>query len=554
MNKGETAARSRGWRTKVVTMVGLTAMGVIMGAQVGNEAWAQTMEAKCFGYSNPVIPGFHPDPSVCRVDSDYYLVTSTFEFFPGVPVFHSRDLIHWEQIGHCLTRESQLPLKESGAWGGIYAPTIRYHEGRFYMITTNVGGGGNFIVHTEDPRGEWSEPVWLKQQGIDPSLFWDEDGTCYMVSNPDVGIWLCKIDPLTGEQKSESKLIWEGTGGRHPEAPHIYKKDGWYYLMIAEGGTEYGHTETIARSRRIDGPYLGNPSNPILTHRGVNAQSNPIQGTGHADLVEAHDGSWWMVCLALRPQSGQNHVMGRETYLAPVVWPAGGWPVVNGNGTVDLDMKVSTLPQSETVGLNKEHNTETSFTESKLGMEWNYLRNVDKSKYELKGGALRLIATTKNIDAQENPTWVGRRQQDMRFCAETVVSLEGKSEDDEAGMSIYMKNFSHYDLSLIRKNDGKTYVRLRYRLYQLNHVEQEIETNGKNVTLRIEGEPDFYTFSYSTDGKSFKQLGQMTVRYLSSESSGGFTGAYVALYAQKKSEKSKAAGVFSSFSYKSLEK
>ena len=270
------------------------------------------------GYKNPVIPGFHPDPSVCRVGDDYYLVNSSFGYFPGVPLFHSRDLINWEQIGNCLTRSSQLSLKNASLlWGGIYAPTIRYNDGMFYMITTNMSDKGNFIVHTDNPADEWSDPVWLKQGGIDPSLYF-EDGKCYMVSNPDNGINLCQIDPLTGTQLTESKVIWNGTGGRYPEGPHIYKKDNWYYLLISEGGTEYGHKITIARSRNIYGPYLENPSNPILTHINMNAQNNPIQGTGHADIVEATDSSYWMVCLAFRSQTGCHHLLVHETYLAYV--------------------------------------------------------------------------------------------------------------------------------------------------------------------------------------------------------------------------------------------
>ena len=223
--------------------------------------------------------------------------------------------------------------------------TIRYNDGTFYMITTNVSDKGNFLVHTTDPRGEWSEPVWLKQGGIDPSLYF-EDGKCYLVSNPGVGIYLCEINPKTGEQLNESKRIWNGTGGRHPEGPHIYKKDGWYYLLISEGGTEYGHKVTIARSRDIDGPYEENPANPILTHINKNAQNSPIQGTGHADLIQAPDGSWWMVCLAFRPQSGSHHLLGRETYLAPVRWDKNAWPVVNGDGTIALQMDVPTTATS----------------------------------------------------------------------------------------------------------------------------------------------------------------------------------------------------------------
>lgn len=500
--------------------------------------------AQSFGYENPVIPGFHPDPSVCRVDSDYYLVTSSFEFAPGVPLFHSRDLINWEQIGHCLTRRAQLPLENSGSWGGIYAPTIRHHDGTFFMITTNVSGGGNFIVHTRDIRGEWSDPVWLKQGGIDPSLFWEDDGRCFMVSNPNDGIWLCEIDPFTGEQKTESKLIWEGTGGRYPEAPHLYKKDGWYYLMIAEGGTEYGHSETIARSRRIDGPYLGNPANPILTHYRQSTEASPIQGTGHADLVQAHDGSWWMVCLAFRPVSGNNHVMGRETYLAPVSWPRGGWPVVNGDGTIALSMDVPTLPQVPVA----RPDAVVEF-DAPLGHEWNYLRNYSPENYKVGDGRLTLVASTESIDGVGAPTFVGRRQQHVAFSSEAVVSLDGKTAGDEAGISLYMKSHTHYDLSLVRKEDGKTYARLRYRLGEMSHVEREVEVGGKGVTLRVEGSAEAYSFSISTDGEKFLHMGKMDTSFISSEAGGGFTGAYIALFAQKAAGKSKARGVFERFAY-----
>ena len=264
-------------------------------------------------YKNPIISGFHPDPSICRVGEDFYLVTSTFEFFPGVPIFHSRNLVNWELINYCLTTDTQLPLYGCKPSRGIYAATIRYHDGTFFMVTTNVSDKGNFIVHTNDVKGQWSEPVWVKQRGIDPSLFWDDDGTCYFVSNGDDkgnrGIYLCKIDPFTGEMLTASTLISEGCGGRHcsgkhPEAPHVYKKDNWYYLMLAEGGTEYGHMETIQRSRNIWGPYeQGGPYQPMLTHR--DEFRNPIyagiQATGHADIIEDQNGRWWLVCLGIRP-------------------------------------------------------------------------------------------------------------------------------------------------------------------------------------------------------------------------------------------------------------
>ena len=239
------------------------------------------------GFRNPIIPGFHPDPSIVRVGQDYYLVTSSFEFFPGVPIFHSRDLVHWRQIGHVLTRPSQLPLDGARASGGIFAPTLRYHDGTFYMITTNVTGGGNFYVTATDPAGPWSEPVWLKGQGgIDPSLLFDDDGTVYFASNgggPGAsegrGIYLSTLDPKTGALASRPRLVWGGTGKRYPEGPHLYHVNGYYYLLIGEGGTEYGHMVSIGRSRSPWGPYEACPRGPILTHRDTEADQ-PIQGTG----------------------------------------------------------------------------------------------------------------------------------------------------------------------------------------------------------------------------------------------------------------------------------
>jgi len=280
------------------------------------------------GYSNPILPGFHPDPSICAVGEDFYLVNSTFQYYPGVPVYHSRDLVSWEQIGSCLVRTSQSDLSGALSWGGIYAPTIRYHDGTFYMIVTNCSHGGNFIVTAKDPAGPWSEPVYVNTPGIDPSLYFEGD-RCYYTGSANDAIVFCEIDVRTGELLSELKPIWKGTGGRYPEGPHIYFKDGWYYLLIAEGGTEFGHKITVARSRSIDGPYEGNPANPILTHFCQAGQTSPIQGLGHGDFVQGPDGSWWMVCLGFRTQGGNHHLMGRETFLAPVQWKEGEWPVVN---------------------------------------------------------------------------------------------------------------------------------------------------------------------------------------------------------------------------------
>ena len=413
------------------------------------------------------------------------------------------------------------------------------------MITTNVSDKGNFLVHTTDPRGEWSEPVWLKQGGIDPSLYFEDD-KCYLVSNPGVGIYLCEINPKTGEQLNESKRIWNGTGGRHPEGPHIYKKDGWYYLLISEGGTEYGHKVTIARSRDIDGPYEENPANPILTHINKNAQNSPIQGTGHADLIQAPDGSWWMVCLAFRPQSGSHHLLGRETFLAPVRWDKNAWPVVNGDGTIALQMDVPTLPQHPLA----PKPARTDFKNGKLGPEWVHIRNYHPENYTFASGNLRLKATSVNLNnGKGSPTFVGRRQEHIDFTATTSMQLKKAASGDEAGLTVYMFEPSHYDLFVKQLADGKQAVVLRYQLNELTHTEKEVILPQGKVQLRVKGSNEIYSFEYATNGKDFKELGRMNTRYISTETAGGFTGIMLGLYAVSGSQTSKAYADFEYFDY-----
>lgn len=275
-------------------------------------------------FDNPVISGFNPDPSICRVGDDHYLATSSFEYFPGIPIYHSRDLVHWRQIGNAIDRPGQLPFPDSlPASKGIWAPTLRHHDGRFWIASNVVGAGGNFIVASDDPAGPWSDPIWLDLPGIDPDLAWDDEGNCWCAVS---GIQLARIDPENGRVLQGPSPIWSGTGLQYPEAPHLYQIDGWWYLLIAEGGTERGHAVSIARSRLPQGPFESCPANPIVSHRSTN---RPIQSTGHGDLVMAADGTWWMVLLGTRPLGATPgfHVMGRETFLGPVAW-ADGWPEV----------------------------------------------------------------------------------------------------------------------------------------------------------------------------------------------------------------------------------
>ena len=503
--------------------------------------WLSFGTAMAGEYRNPIIPGYHPDPSVCRVGDTFYLVNSSFQYFPGVPVFQSKDMVHWQQIGNVLDRESQLPLKGASSWLGIYAPTIRYHEGTYYMITTNVGNGGNFMVTAKDPRGPWSEPIWLKQQGIDPSLYF-ENGKCYMVSNPGDAIWLCEINPKTGEQLTESKQLWQGDGGRYPEGPHIYKKDGYYYLLISEGGTELAHRLTIARSKKIDGPYESNPANPILTNCSRLGQSMQIQGTGHGDFVQAKDGSWWMTFLAYRNYGGSYHHLGRETYLAPVEWKKGEWPVVNGGLPIDTLVKANTLPA---VVLEK-HLEADEFAPTTGKYEWMYIQNPIMANYATPDIKVRRLYPHGTLTENNQPTFLGRRQESANFTLETSVLQDG---DVEAGLTVYQINDGHLDLVVSKKE-----IALRCKLKSIDYVVKSVPrtASGCYTKIRIRSNGEMYTFEYTEDGTIWHELGSMNCSLMSTEVAGGFTGVTLGMFAEGK-EKSGYAD-FSYFHYVAVKK
>ncbi|HWH98026.1 MAG TPA: family 43 glycosylhydrolase [Pseudolysinimonas sp.] len=349
------------------------------------------------GATTPILAGFYPDPSICRVGEDYYLVTSSFELFPGVPIWHSRDLVTWTQIGNVLDRPSQLNLEPMTSWvaggsyrsdgkparpgagsDGIYAPTIRHHGGRFWMTTTvaNLAARGPLIVSAENPAGPWTDPVYVDGLiGIDSDLFWDDDDTCHMTfsayGSGVARILTVPIDPVTGRTLGETRELWQGTGGLVPEAPHLYRREGWWYLMLAEGGTAAGHAVTIARAESLDGPWHSHPANPILSHRGID---HPVQYTGHGDLVETPDGEWAIVYLGVRLRGFPGfHVNGRETFLAGVEW-RDGWPYVvedryhvpvPDHGFVD-DLSLSLGPDWVSVGRDASHRLESAASGTRI--------------------------------------------------------------------------------------------------------------------------------------------------------------------------------------------
>ena len=492
-------------------------------------------------YRNPIISGYNPDPSICRVGEDYYIVNSSFEFYPGVPVYHSRNLVNWELEGYCLTEESQLDLHGCRPSGGIYAPTIRYHQGIFFMTTTNTSGKGNFIVHTTDMKKGWSEPAWVDQGGIDPSLLFDDDGTVYfaspsMDSEGKTGIFLCQVNPFTGERLTESVVISRGCGGRYAEGPHLYKWFGKYYLMLAEGGTEYGHMETILRSDSPYGPFEACPHNPILTHR--DDMREEIYCTGHADMIEDHNGNWWLVCLAIRPCQEKKdrvllHNLGRETFLTPVVWTEDGWPIVGENGLISPEME-GPLPGESPAPVNRDFADD--FSQDRFSLHYNFLRNPSMENYVRDTAKRKLIlrGTSTTINEMASPTWIGVRQKGFETVSVADVSLLDAVQGMRAGLTAYYNDSYHYEIYLSREMD-RWKVCLAKHIHDIFTVTASAEIPAaENVKLRIVSYKTYYRFSYSLDGETFVELGSGLTVGLCTESTRNmtFTGTYIGMFAE----------------------
>lgn len=488
-------------------------------------------------YLNPIIRGTHPDPSICRVGEDYYICTSTFACFPAAPIFHSRDLIHWQPIGHALTRPAQLPLDGVAIPRGMYAPSLRYINGRFYMITTLMGhptlGCRHLYVSTDDPAGEWSDATWIVQPGIDPDLFEDVDGRTYFLRNSsgEPGprrLVMGEIDLATESVLGEMWELWRGTGGYEPEGPHLYHIGDWYYLQAAEGGTGYGHMVTMARSHNLWGPYESCPHNPILSHR--NAKPHPVQCTGHADLFEDHLGNWWMVFLGVRPPHGwsQHQHLGRETFLAPVSWED-GWPIVNGGRPIELEMTAPLPPPAPTPALPARDD----FDAPTLRLDWLTLRQPPPGTWSLteRPGYLRLNGNAATLDVVgATPALVGRWQTEMTCRFSALLDFEPAREGEEAGLTTFMKETHHYEIAVTQRR-GSRIILLRRRIHDLQVVVAEEELPPGLVELVCDATPQTYTFGYRVGDAAPRELGMTVIQPISSDAAGTFTGMILALYA-----------------------
>ncbi|HUF11065.1 MAG TPA: glycoside hydrolase family 43 protein [Rhodothermales bacterium] len=503
-------------------------------------------------YLNPIIAGFYPDPSIVAVGEDFYLVNSSFSYYPGVPIFHSTDLVNWTQIGHVLDRPSQLNLDSLGISRGVFAPSIHYHDGTFYMISTLVDAGGNFYVTADDPAGPWSDPVWLPFYGIDPSIFFDDAGKAYLVNNDAPAyeplydghraIWMREFDPTSGTVGDPWVIVDGGVDlSSEPiwiEAPHIYKVDGKYYLICAEGGTADWHSEVVFRADKVEGPYVPFEGNPILTQRHLdNAAPFHISTTGHADFVETVNGEWWAVFLGTRPYEDEHYNIGRETFLLPVSWED-GWPVIlKGDARVPYSLKRPNLPQQPRAGIphNGNFTLREEFDRTTLDPYWNFIRTPHEPVYDLTSHPGWLTLSPRRVRLQDpaQPAFVGRRQQHAWASASTAMEYRPADEGDAAGLVAFHDEDNFYAMLVTRAGDV-TMIQLTRANRGLPEIIASVPIDlpdDDTVHLKIDAAGSKYSFYFAVSPDEWVPLLEdADGRVLSTRVAGGFVGTYFGFY------------------------
>lgn len=483
--------------------------------------------------TNPILAGFFPDPSICRVGEAFYVVNSTFEFFPGLPVHRSTDLARWELVGHAIDRDTQLDLTSVAASGGLYAPTIRHHDGRFWIACTLVGdGGGHFLLSAQDAAGPWSDPVWvIGTRGIDPTIFFEDDDMwiagCRLVEPGEyqgqTEIWLSRVDPGSGSLLGAEYVLWTGAvrGAVWSEGPHLYRIGQWYYLLTAEAGTEQNHCVVVARSRNLTGPYEGCPANPVFSHRTLGSSAH-VQRVGHADLVQRADGTWWAVMLGVRTLQGR-HILGRETFLAPVVWED-GWPVFNpGRGRL-----------SRLVPLGGSHPAEGAQRPARVGFgqDWLSLR-APAAFAVVADDDLVMSPVEATLRDASTPSFLGCRLADHEVTIEVGLDIpEAGVGAIEAGLVLYQSPAFHLSFALERTERGWATRARECRggvVVELG-VSPVLGVAVTAVTLRACVAGSVVSFELVAGADSESVVAQASTSVLSTEVAGGFVGTVVGPY------------------------
>ena len=506
-------------------------------------------------YHNPVHRGFFPDPSIIRVGEDYYMVNSTFQYFPAIAISHSRDLVHWEVVGHAITSNDDLDLSNIPDSHGIWAPDISYYDGKFYIFATlrlnGDGKRGNDVLRrqlmmvSDKPEGPYSKPVCLEVDDIDPSHFIDDDGTHYMVIA--AGAKVVRLSDDCTKVLEAPKVAWPGTGERCPEGPHIFKKDGYYYAMVAEGGTGYGHGINVARSKNLLGPYEPSPYNPVMRQKDPSA---PIQRAGHGKLVQTPAGDWWMVYLCGRPNEGNYTTIGRETALDPVIWTEDGWFTVNeGRGPSTTQV----APQLEAHPFEK--NTKDEFNETTLDLMWQWVRNPDNSAWSLteRPGYMRLWTRDGQLFERRAKNTLLKREEELSYTASTKLEFSPSRDGEQAGLACYYSTATYVRWSLCYEEGRKLMLVInRNQGEEVMAIIEEVPEGP--IYLKVEVEKLTRSFYYSLDGTNWILGGKLeNCIYLCDEGvpedRKRHTGTLVGIYANNGGCGSRIAADFDYFYY-----
>ena len=500
-------------------------------------------------FNNPILEGYYPDPSVTRVGDRYYLVNSTFAHWPGIPIHESTDLVHWKLVGHALSDPKKFTFDGLNISRGVFAPSIHFHKGLFYVVNTLVEAGGNFLVTAKSPAGPWSAPVWLKEiDGIDPSFFFDAGAKAYVVNNgPPEGaplynghraIWIQQFDVAAKKLIGPRKVIVNGGVdiAKKPiwiEGPHLYRIKGWYYLMCAEGGTEAGHSEVIFRGKSPWGPFEPYGDNPILTQRDLAPdRANPVTNSGHADLVQMKDGSWWAVFLASRPYAGFRYNTGRETFLLPVTWKD-GWPVILEHGkpipyTLKGPRAMASTPSDALAG----NFTKRDEFDGTLGPEWIQVHVPKQNRFEFVGGALKVRPLPINLDEMRNATFLARRQQHLKFDASTAL-MPPAAGGIAAGLAAYQSESYWYFLGVRRVGSALQVFLERSAGKSPQLVAGTSIPATRSLQLRVTADGPNYSFYYDA-GQGWQALRENDDgSILSTEVAGGFVGTVLGPFARQ---------------------
>ena len=520
--------------------------------------------------TNPILTGFYPDPSIVQVGKDYYLVNSTFSYFPGLPIMHSRDLKNWEQIGNVIDRNSQMDFMGERMTRGLFAPAISYHKGIFYVTCTDIDHDGNFVVTAKNPAGPWSNPVKIPEvKGIDPSIYFEEStDKAYILYNSDAPdrkpiysghrtIRMYEFDyqnlKVLGEEKQlvnggvdlSKKPVWI-------EGPHILKRNNWYYLYAAEGGTSVNHSEVVLRSKDVWGPYIPFEGNPILTQRDLPAdRKHAITSAGHAQFIVGPDGKWYSIFLAVRPYEGDYYNTGRETFIAPLNW-VNDWPMIeHGENAIEYTYKTN-IKEVKSKGALPQNGNFAYTTKFNKGLDLSFLfmRKVDSSSFKTsKKDGLTLKLKPETVSEFTNPSFVGKRQQHLYSTSETEINFTPKTDNEKAGLVIFQDEKHFYFIAKTQK-EGKNVIQLIKSKDKTTEVIAEQSINAKKTVLKINSAGDIYNFYYSEDGKNWKNLQErVDGEFLSTKVSGGFIGCVYGLYATSSGEKSDNSASFKYLKY-----